>query len=492
MKIAFTHNLKLTDCRRRSGVRHRRDRRRHRRRARRGGPRGREDRGVGPGVAPGGAPRGVRARPHLQHRRGPRGRAREAFYPALFEELGYPVHRLGRVRRSPSRSTSGSPSACSREHGIDTPRGRLVTPRDLPRSRSTARSALPLPGHRQAQLRGLVEGHRRRLGGARLDARCAPLVEQHARAVSRPACSSRSSSPGIDVTVPLRRGRSATRACSTPVEYVIDPSARARKYNIYDYRLKNVDAEQGQRALPGGAAARRAGAPAGALEARSCARSACATSAASTSASATDGRIYFLEVNALPSLEPGAALFAAAQARGARPTTQPSAQIVEVGRRCAGSSAPPDGAARKRAAAEQAARRLHLQHEARRLEGAATTPRPSTTRPRPSRPSATPSSRYGHEVVPLEANADCRSVLAEAASTSSSTSPRACAGATARRRCRRCASCSASPYTGSDSATLALALDKALTKQILRQHGILTPEFQVIATGREKLHPTLR
>jgi D-alanine-D-alanine ligase len=48
------------------------------------------------------------------------------------------------------------------------------------------------------------------------------------------------------------------------------------------------------------------------------------------------------------------------------------------------------------------------------------------------------------------------------------------------------------PYTGSDSATLALALDKALTKRILKQHGILTPEFQVMMTGREKLSPTLR
>ena len=52
--------------------------------------------------------------------------------------------------------------------------------------------------------------------------------------------------------------------------------------------------------------------------------------------------------------------------------------------------------------------------------------------------------------------------------------------------------CLGIPYTGSDSATLALALDKALTKRILRQHGVLTPEFQTMSTGKEKLLPHLR
>ena len=30
------------------------------------------------------------------------------------------------------------------------------------------------------------------------------------------------------------------------------------------------------------------------------------------------------------------------------------------------------------------------------------------------------------------------------------------------------------PYTGSDAATLSIALDKALSKRVLLQHGILT------------------
>ena len=47
------------------------------------------------------------------------------------------------------------------------------------------------------------------------------------------------------------------------------------------------------------------------------------------------------------------------------------------------------------------------------------------------------------------------------------------------------------PYTGSDSATLAIALDKALCKKVLMQHDILTPKFQVMETGRERLSSDL-
>jgi D-alanine-D-alanine ligase len=43
------------------------------------------------------------------------------------------------------------------------------------------------------------------------------------------------------------------------------------------------------------------------------------------------------------------------------------------------------------------------------------------------------------------------------------------------------------PYTGSDPATLSLALDKALAKKVVRAAGIDTPNFQLMATGRERL-----
>jgi D-alanine-D-alanine ligase len=47
------------------------------------------------------------------------------------------------------------------------------------------------------------------------------------------------------------------------------------------------------------------------------------------------------------------------------------------------------------------------------------------------------------------------------------------------------------PYTGSSAFTLALALDKAMTKKVLRYDNIPTPNFQVFLTGKEELNPCL-
>lgn len=48
------------------------------------------------------------------------------------------------------------------------------------------------------------------------------------------------------------------------------------------------------------------------------------------------------------------------------------------------------------------------------------------------------------------------------------------------------------PYTGSGVMTLALALDKAMTKRILQYHNVTTPAFQVFYTGDEPLSSSLK
>ncbi len=48
------------------------------------------------------------------------------------------------------------------------------------------------------------------------------------------------------------------------------------------------------------------------------------------------------------------------------------------------------------------------------------------------------------------------------------------------------------PYTGSDTFSLALALNKAITKKILKAENIPTPNFQVFTKGGEELDPALK
>src|SRR5438874_5252110 len=61
---------------------------------------------------------------------GRRGRTREAFYPALFEELGFPYTCSDAYVLTVTLDKWLTKSVL-REQGVDTPRARLVTARDL-------------------------------------------------------------------------------------------------------------------------------------------------------------------------------------------------------------------------------------------------------------------------------------------------------------------------------------------------------------------------
>jgi D-alanine-D-alanine ligase len=99
---------------------------------------------------------------------------------------------------------------------------------------------------------------------------------------------------------------------------------------------------------------------------------------------------------------------------------------------------------------------------------------------------------FGHAVVHLEATPDLPRILAEADVDLVFNIAEGLIGRNREAQVPALCELLGIPYTGSDSATLAIALDKALAKKVFKQHGILTPEFQLFETGRERMLPTLK
>jgi D-alanine-D-alanine ligase len=99
--------------------------------------------------------------------------------------------------------------------------------------------------------------------------------------------------------------------------------------------------------------------------------------------------------------------------------------------------------------------------------------------------------RQGHIVVHLEATPDLPRVLAEADVDLIFNIAEGVEGRNREAQVPALCELLGIPYTGSDSATLAIALDKALAKKVLLQHDILTPKFQLMESPRERLSPDM-
>ena len=92
---------------------------------------------------------------------------------------------------------------------------------------------------------------------------------------------------------------------------------------------------------------------------------------------------------------------------------------------------------------------------------------------------------HGHVVVPLEATADFPRVLMNSNVDVVFNIAEGISGRNREAQVPNLCELLGIPYTGSDSATLSICLDKALSKRLLRE--IPTPAFQLLLTGREKL-----
>jgi D-alanine-D-alanine ligase len=413
---------------------------------------------------------------------GRRGRAREAFYPALFEELGFPYTGSDAYVLTVTLDKWLTKLVLG-PLGIDTPRGRLVTVDDLRRMKDPGTLGLALP----VIVKPNYEGSSKGIGDDAVMRDAKTLAELLPRALRAypNGVLVEEFIEGSDVTVPFLEGR-GDEGVLLPVDYLVEPTARSR-FNLYDYRLKSAESNKVQVRCPPD------------LPRDVVSRLRAITKTATRALGirdlgridfrlGEDGRIYLLEVNALPSLERGSSTFAAAAREGLDYAETLAVVVTSAARR---QGLVIKSGTRRRRPAEPL--RIGFAFNVKRVD----TKGGNDAEAEYDAPETIDAIRealesYGHQVLPFEATAELPRQLMETPVDLVFNIAEGVEGRNREAAVPALCELMGIPYTGSDAATLSIALDKALSKRVLLQHGILTAEFQLMETGRERLSPKLK
>jgi D-alanine-D-alanine ligase len=423
--------------------------------------------------------------------KGKRGRIRDAFYLALFEELGFAAAGSSAHVAVLTIDRWLTKNALAAQ-GIDTPRARFLVPDDLRRTRDLASlvTGLAFPVIVKSNTRGSSKD----IGDDALVRDARALLDMLPRVLKKipTGVLVEEFIAGTDVTVPFIEGLGDEGVLS-PVDYVQtadrnDPQVRNGSngaHNAYEDRPRLAGSPRGQARCP-------ADVPRDiAARMRVIAKLAARTLGLRDYGCfdfriGEDSRLYLLEVNAMPSLERGSSLYASTAREGMSPQAPLLAIVSSAARR----EGIPTPAGRRRRAAEPL--RIGFTYNLKRVASKDGNDREAEY----DAPETIDAVRdalesLGHVVIPFEATADLPGQFADNPVDLVFNIAEGISGRSREAAVPALCELTGIPYTGSDAATLAIALDKALSKRVLRQHGILTPEFQVMETGRERLSSKL-
>jgi D-alanine--D-alanine ligase len=404
---------------------------------------------------------------------GHRGRARRAFYPALFEELGIPSTgsdaytmcvTLDKVLTKRQLASWGIPS----------PKGRLVTAETL---RAGGVDDLLFPVIVKPNFEGSSKGISQDSvvddPDSLVDVLDKVLAKYPDGAVVEHYL------PGIDVRMVHIDGLPPL----PPVESVID-SSFSRRHDIVDYRLAHLETRHLTRRSP-------AEIPAHVVErlrdltTRAVSALGLRDVAALDFRIDRDGKVWFLSATAIPSFAPDSAVFVAARAIGKThgATLLAILRAAAVRHKLAGLL---DATKPRVERARRTSLRVGLAFNMKRIDSNNGDDREAEyDAPETIQAVTAAIESHGHIVVPLEATPDFpRALMASNVDVVFNVAE----GLVGRSREAQVPSlCELLnvPYSGSDSATLSICLDKSLAKRLLV--GVDTPAFQVLVTGREKL-----
>lgn len=410
---------------------------------------------------------------------GRRGRFREAFFPALFEELGFPYTGSDAYALAVTLDKQLT-KLILREAGVRTPGWQFIEklsdlrPDDLhfpvivkPNFEGSSK------GISQDSIAESVDALKARVQAALARYPAGVLVEEYI--------------VGRDLAVPfLESVDNEFDGVLAPVEYVFTSQvSKGRKYTIYDYELKTTADEAVSVRAPAAISEemsdklrRTSKAIFQKLDCKDLGRIDFRLSDA--------GVPYFLEINALPSLQVGAGIYASAALDGLHfdgvldAVIQSAARRYKVKDKARGLSRP----------TRRGPLKVGFTFNVKRIK-----PTADGTEDREAEydsPSTLQAIReaiasHGHEVVDLEATPELPMVLATTQVDIVFNIAEGFRGRNRESQVPALLELLDIPYTGSDPATLSLALDKALAKKVVRAAGIDTPNFQLMNTGRERL-----
>jgi D-alanine-D-alanine ligase len=410
---------------------------------------------------------------------GRRGRFREAFFPALFDELGMPYTGSDAWVLAVTLDKQLT-KLILQQHGVDTPRWQFVE--DAERLAPTSlRFPVIVKPNFEGSSKGITQDSVVEDAG-RLHQAVREALQRYPAGVLVEEFV-----VGRDVTVPFLEAAADGRGgVLEPVEYVIDPRASAgRRHAIYDYALKTTLDEYVSVRAParlsrdeGARLHEQAATVVRALGIRDLGRM--------DFRLGDDGRLHFLEVNALPSLQPGAGIYAAAALDGLQVDDVVDAVVGSAVRRW---NLEPARTRRGRPRRSEPLR-VGFAFNVKRVH-----PEPSGAQDDEAEYDAPETlqairealAALGHEVVDLEASSDLPLVLASTPVDVVFNIAEGFRGRSRESQVPALLELLDIPYTGSDPAALSVSLDKALAKRMVRTHGVLTPDYVVMAGGKERL-----
>jgi D-alanine-D-alanine ligase len=411
------------------------------------------------------------------------GRMREAFYPALFEEMGL-VYTGSDAYTMALTLDKWLTKLVLERHGIDTPRAELVTSRNLAKvCQSGPRLAFPVI------IKPNFEGSSKGIGDNSVVKSLDELAISLKAAIKAfpDGVIIEEFIDGTDVAVGYVSGVGHDNGLLQPVETIYDDKS-ADTFSIYDFRRKNLEPGSVQLRCPA-SVPRDVAARLRAISQEAITVLGLNDVARLDYRISKDGRIFLLEANALPSLAKDSSIFAATTQHGLSYEATVASILNSAALRGNVATAIELGLRRKKRGRHRPIKvgfTYNVKRETGGEEQAEWDP------PETIIAISNALARQGHIVVHLEATQDLPRVLAEADVDLIFNIAEGVAGRNREAQVPALCELLGIPYTGSDSATLAIALDKALCKKVLSQHDILVPGGMLMETGRERLDPDLR